>query len=286
MRYNYTIINSGVNLNGDYNMDSPTEKNILKVWHNAGFFSCCTIRLLDIIAYFNKNASLPDEVDSSEQFLHYKGYPGENMMPVYFNQEAEQLELQCSYPVNIRMDCMAIQFDSYSNLDFKNIVPFVKKYFMPSINVLQYAAEFKLKYKLDYPNLCAVFYRGNDKATEMKIAPYGMFIEMAHKIKASNPNIRFLVQPDEKEFLDAFLAVFPDSIYFTETPMLNKSNTSMFFEVPINERPAYGAKFFAAVLCLSQCSNVITHSGNGALWLSLYRGNSINVNQIFNNEWI
>ena len=274
----YTVINTAT-------MDQPNKK-VLKTIHNAGFFSNCTIRLLDIIAYFNKHALLPDEVDSSEQFLHYKGYPGENMIPAYFNQEAESLDLQCSYPVDIRMDCMAIQFDAYRNLDFKNISPFIKKYFMPSMNVLQYAAEFKIKYKLDYPNLCAVFYRGNDKSTEMKIAPYGLFIEKAHEIKAKNPNIKFLVQPDEREFLEAFMAVFPDSIYFTETPMLDKQMSSMFFELPLSERGAYGAKFFAAVLCLSQCSNVITHSGNGALWLSLYRGNAININQVFNNEWI
>lgn len=278
----YTIINSHLN----FTTPPPMPKKVLKTTHNAGFFSCCTIRLLDIIAYFNKNASLPDEVDSSEQFLHYKGYPGENMMPVYFNQEAEQLDINCTYPVEIRMDCMAIQFDSYRNLDFKNITPFINKYFMPSANVLQYAAEYTLKYKLDYSNLCSVFYRGNDKETEMKIAPYGLFIEKAHEIKAANPNIKFLVQPDEKEFLEVFLAVFPDSIYFAETPMLTKSNTSMFFQVPLSERPAYGAKFFAAVLALSQCKHVITHSGNGALWLALYRGHANNINQVFNNEWI
>ncbi len=273
----YTIINMA---------DTIGNKRILKTIHNAGFFSCCTIRLLDIIYYFNKNGSLPDEVDSSEQFLHYKGHPGENMIPQYFMQEAESMDLQCTYPVSIRNDCMAIQFDSYKNLDFKNITSFINKYFMPSVEVMKQVLFYEIQYKLDYSNLCSVFYRGNDKATEMKIAPYGLFIEKAHEIKAKNPNIRFLVQPDEREFLDAFLAVFPDSIYFKETPMLNKSNTAMFFEIPTPDRPRYGLRFFAAVIALSKCAHSITHSGNGGLWMTLYRGNSNNVHQVFNNEWI
>jgi len=47
-------------------------EKILKINHNAGFFSCCTIRLLEIINYFNTNKELPLIVDSSVQFEVYK----------------------------------------------------------------------------------------------------------------------------------------------------------------------------------------------------------------------
>jgi len=277
----YTIINSAVNMVDP----KPEHKTVLKTIHNAGFFSNCTIRLLDIVSFFNSNKKLPDEVDSSEQFLHYKSYPGENMIPVYFNEETNVV-LQCEYPVNIRMDCMAIQFDSYRNIDFRNVLLFVKKYFEPSDIVKIILNDFEDKYKLDYPNLCSVFYRGNDKSREMEIAPYSLFIEKAKEVRSLNPDIKFLVQPDEVEFLEAFLIEFPDSIYFTETPYISKSDTSVFFELPLYERGLYGARFFAAVLALSKCKHVITHSGNGALWLSLYRGNAENINQCFKNKWI
>ena len=56
-------------------------KKVLKITHNAGFFSCCTIRLLEIINYFNLNKELPLIVDSSVQFEVYKN---ENIDILYY----------------------------------------------------------------------------------------------------------------------------------------------------------------------------------------------------------
>jgi len=47
-------------------------QNILKTTHNAGFFSCCSIKLLDIVNYFNTNKEILLNVDSSSQFILYK----------------------------------------------------------------------------------------------------------------------------------------------------------------------------------------------------------------------
>ena len=38
----------------------------------AGFFSCCSVRLHNIIEYFNKHRYLPIIVDSSEHYSLYK----------------------------------------------------------------------------------------------------------------------------------------------------------------------------------------------------------------------
>lgn len=258
----------------------------LKITHNAGFFSNCTVRLLEIASHLNKTGSLPKEVDSTEQFLHFKAdQENDNLIPVYFDPMFEKMDIKM--PKSIALpDCMAIQFGSYRNLPYQVITPLIHKYFTPSNFVMKLATEFTAKYKLDFKNLCSVFYRGNDKGIETKIASYDFFIEKAKLIKGVNPDIKFLVQPDEKEFLDAFLNEFPDSIYFEETPMIERKNTSVFFEVPLIERPMYGAKYYAAVLCLSQCAHSITHSGNGALWMCLYRGGAENVHQVFNDQWI
>jgi hypothetical protein len=257
----------------------------LKITHNAGFFSNCTVRLLEIADHVYKNGSPPKEVDSSEQFLNFKSdQEKDNLMPVYFDQEFEQLDLPL--PAIQLPDCMAIQFGSYSKLPYNIIKHYIHKYFTPSNFIIKLATEYTAKYSLDYSNLCSVFYRGNDKSREIETPTYKSFIDKAKLIKGVNPNIRFLVQPDEKEFLDIFLSEFPDSIYFEETPMLSKQDSSVFFEIPMSERPMYGAKYFSAILCLSQCAHVINHSGNGGLWLCLYRGGSTNVHQNYKNTWI
>ena len=54
---------------------------MIRTVRNAGFFSCCSIRLNKIVDYINLNRKLPTSVDSSQQFLWYKNekktlYPG------------------------------------------------------------------------------------------------------------------------------------------------------------------------------------------------------------------
>ena len=262
----------------------PMDKDILRTIHNAGFFSNCTIRLMDIVTYYNINGKLPDEVDSSEQWLHYKGYPGERLDTYYFTEQDVKEFGYVDTPYI--KDCMAFQFDSYRNVRFNQLKPFVDKYFTPSKDVTDILDTYVAKYNLDFNNLCAVFYRGNDKITEMEVSPYTAFIDKAKEVKIANPSIRFLVQPDETEFLHAFLAEFPDSISFNETPSISKQNSAVFFETKLEDRKLYGAYFFAALLAISRCNTIITHSGNCGLWTALYRGNANNIHQIFKNEWL
>jgi hypothetical protein len=281
---NYTIINSALNAV----IPTPMNKEILYTIHNAGFFSNSTIRLMDIVRYFNTKKRLPDEVDSSVQWLHYKSYPGDRLDTFYFTEQEGTInyESEIDSPY-ITTDCMAIQFHPYHNIKFEQLKPFVDKYFTPSDTVTSVLRLYEIKYNLDYNNLCAVFYRGNSKFREMKIASYDYFIDKAKEVKAQHPNMKFLVQPDEKEFLEAFQQAFPiDTIYFTETPMINKQDSDNFFELSLDKRKEQGTNFFAALLAISKCHTVITHSGNCGLWTALYRGNSNNLHQIFNNEWL
>ena len=44
----------------------------LVVTHNAGFFSCCSVKLHRIVEFINKHKKLPDTCDSSQQFQWYK----------------------------------------------------------------------------------------------------------------------------------------------------------------------------------------------------------------------
>ena len=40
--------------------------------HNAGFFSCCAVKLTDIVNFMNSKSQIPQYVDSSKQFSWYK----------------------------------------------------------------------------------------------------------------------------------------------------------------------------------------------------------------------
>jgi hypothetical protein len=287
----YSIINSAVN---DYskfiqpNMPRQQKDGFmteLKVLHNAGFFSCATIALQDIMIWRNLNGCLPDVVDRSTQYANYKGRPMENLIPMLYKENVSPIEHDG--PLYITTAKEEQQFSDYRLICFDQVRPFMDRYFMPSNHIGNIVYEWGNKYQVDYENTCGVFYRGNDKIKETGIAPYEEFINKAKEIQNANPDIRFLVQPDEQEFWEAFSAEIPNSFILEECHMMPKdTRTAIFFELPLAERPTHAAHFFASVLMLARCKHLITHSGNGGFWATLYRGNAENVHQYLQNKWL
>jgi hypothetical protein len=272
----YFTYNQGLNT-----MPDAPNKTVLKVIHNAGYFSNMTVRLMDIMAFMKEHGKFPDEVDSSEQFSFYKDEAHINLIPYYIQHIDESIPFKI--PKEQKLDCMAFQFDDYRKLDFKTLKPLIDKYFTPGGYVMDKYNQLKQKYNLtDY---CSVFYRGNDKQTETPTADYELFFSKCNEILNKEPNIVFLVQPDECNFLNEFRKRFKNVVAFTETPCIDNPNSMVSYTIPLGKRSEYGATYNAAVLLLSQGKHLVTHSGNGGLWSVLYRSNSENVYQSFNNKW-
>jgi hypothetical protein len=118
------------------------------------------------------------------------------------------------------------------------------------------------------------------------LASHEEFLEKCAEVKSNNPNIRFLVQTDETDFLEKFISVYSDSIYFNEIPHINKCNTAVHNVIDRKTLPEFGAKFLAATICVSKCEHLVTHSGNCGLWAVLYRGNTENVYQYLTDKWL
>ena len=254
--------------------------NTLKITHNAGFFSCCSKRLEAIVWFFNTYKCLPDRVDSSEQFSFYKSNSTDDAISLYFQNN--DIAVPCSRVVDFHND---VQFLPYEKIDFSGLKPFIKEYFSPSEIVKNAISEYEKKYSIDYGNTCAVYYRGNDKSIETAIAPYDVFIQKAKEIRKENPSATFIIQTDEKEFLDAFQKEFPNCISFEEIQPMAKKNSFVAAELLQDQKVAHGINFFASILVLAKCRFLVTHSGNGALWCILYRGNTGDVFQWLNGSW-
>lgn len=260
----------------------------LKITHNAGFFSCCSIALTETMIDFNINKSLA-EVDRTKQYSNYKTDNKQNLIPLYFNEGAQGIPYNGE--VRLTTDKTYFQFSDYRLLCFDEVKPFLDKFFTPSQHVLDIVKMYEEKYQIDYENTCGVFYRGNDKNRETTIAPYEEFIGKAINVEYSigrwgTNDFNFFVLPDETEFLEAFNAALPMAFTFDELPHMRKKDSAMFFELPLNERAEYAAKFLAAVIVMSKCKHLITHSGNCGMWAVLYRGNTDNVHQWLTDRWI
>lgn len=295
MTTKHHIIESGSN---GFGMEYPTaaDKDVLIIKHNAGFFSCSTIALQDIVIWHRHHIRMPDHVDRSFQYSHYKYEPLQNLIPFYFNEQDFDIPFIEWYEIS--HDNIELQFSDYTLLDFAAVKPFVDKFFTPSQHVLDLVKIYEEKYKIDYKNTCGVFYRGNDKAREMTIAPYSEFAKMANA-KAythhadNGKECQFFVLPDETEFLEYLTASIHEQnmnrnrVYtLEECPHMSKKDSAIPFEMPTIERADYAARFLAAVIIMSKCKYIITHSGNCGMWSVLYRGNAENIYQWREGNWL
>lgn len=283
---------------------------MLKITHNGGFFSCCSVKLHDITRYFNKNKMLPDIVDGSEQFELYKkdstewrtttNHEGREYSVVlkkaeviqditfdYF-QEYNTVNETIVYEKDIDYEGL-YQFENYKRLDYKAICPFVRKYFSPSNEIKSIIEAMETKYNLqDYSNLCVLFYRGNDKVTEAGVSNYTDTIEKAKEVLSQNPSIQFLIQSDETEFIETMLREFPsNSFYFKEEARHIRRQLSS-VDYKFRESNYIFSKFFLAItIIMSKCKYVVCGgSGNCSIWIMLYRENANNVYQFMNTHWV
>ena len=223
------------------------------------------MRLHSIVEFFNKHKRLPDEVDSSEQFLKYKSFLEEDVSKTMFKT------LSVS---NISDTCISIsstidepQFSNYSKINYKQLTPFIYAYFSLSDQILEHYNTLQTKYNIRLENTCGVMYRGGDKIKETNVPSYEVIINKAIEFQKYHPNVQFILQSDEIDFVHEFQKTFPSAVYFEET-----------FQYPNIDY------YLASIYLFSKFKNVITTSGNGELFIALYRGHSNGIIQYLNRR--
>jgi len=252
--------------------------SILEITHNAGFFSCCTARLFQIIEYFNLNKSIPQIVDCKKQFKNYKTglYIDTDITYEYFKHPDEVCLPNISWngPVELSnivlQDKHKLQITNYKDILLANISYFIEKYFTLSDNVRDLVDYILKKYSISCHETCGVYYRGTDIFEETNTGPWDEYILRAKEIKEKNENIRFMVQSDEPGFVDRFILTFPDSIFVREVSNEDKFIHSLYF--------------LATMYIISKTKYIICSSSNVSLWFIFFRNNTENIIQYLNQK--
>jgi len=252
-------------------------QSVLNIEHNAGFFSCCHVRLEKIIQFYNNSGNLPERIDGSKQFTYYKtdAMKERDTTSDYFlvKPVSEFLEVERNPAGNIsffkkELKDAEAQFSNYKDINFDSILPLFRHYFSPTPQIMEVLNHLERKYLLDYSNLCTVYYRGTDKQLETNLASFEEFILKALQVKRLVPGIKFLLETDSHEFRNLFLSKFPDSVYFSEVENKNPFVHSIYL--------------LASVIAMSKTKIVVCSSGNVSLWTALYRGSANNIIQYLN----
>jgi hypothetical protein len=188
-----------------------------------------------------------------------------------------------NYPINYDY---GHQFLVYSNLKNNNIIPVVKKYFSPSLEIKNIITNMETKYNIDYKNVCVLFYRGNDKNTETTICSYDEYITIAKDILCKHPQIKFLVQSDETEFITEIMTTFPNNSFLFNDEIRHMNKCKSTVDICMNlENYKYSKYYLAITIIMSKCQYIICGSGNCSLWIMFYRENNNNVYQNLNGVW-
>lgn len=251
--------------------------------HKAGFFSCCSVRLKHIVRYVNEYKKLPLVVDNRRTLIKYKNRKSRKDVTFDYFENYNNIDVELSlFDININTNT---QHTRYSDINYNKSDLLVKKYFSPSLKVNERINILSEKYKINYENTLAVYYRGTDKVKETKLAPFDEFYNKIKEIIDKNENIKILVQTDTKKFLDYINSKDLKNIIIINENKISDKECGVHNEHSARENYFQMFNFLPTVLIISKCKYIICSSGNCSFWMMLYRGNGNNIMQYLNGKW-
>lgn len=236
--------------------------------HSAGATSCLTIRLKNIIEFYERFGYYPDAIDSSQQFGWYKDFPFQNVSQDIFGKYWRR-------PLPYVQFTDEWQYRWYDDINIDLLTQTANALCPLHDDILETAQGMIER----MGNRTAILYRGNDKNTEVPNADYDVIIEMANQSNSK----QFIVQTDEQDFYDYFVSKFKDTIAFDEIPRI-KRDLNRFVLPPKGMRRIFVCNFLSALYAIGQAKKLILTSGNTGLWTMIYRGHTKNVWQ-YNNPY-
>lgn len=264
------------------NMDNENNDTVIVSKYCIGFFAGCFHILKDITTFFNNNKKLPTNVDTSQQFDTYKPSHIKGDIMAHFFKKRDDINI-------IHVDNLKfshnLQFEKYNNIDYKELTPFIEKYFSPSQEILDIETKIINKYNININEYCSVYYRGTDKKEETILGSFDTYIDKMNELLIKEPTIKFIIQSDSKDFIDTVKSKFNNSISFDEENMPSNTDKGIHNEHSPDENYIIIKNFIAIVNLISKSKYIICSSCSGSIWMMLFRGNGNNVKQFLNNEW-
>lgn len=259
------------------------EHNTIKMKPNyGGFFFCCSLKLYNIINFINFKLHIPNNVDSSDYFNQYKYNNTEDITYDYFEHYDNMKNIDIIYSIKYDLNN---ELNDYSKLDFIHICPLIQKYFSPSNNIKKIIDNIEKKYKLDFNNILAVYYRGTDKLNETKLASFEEFYNKILEIINIDKNINILIQTDTAQFMDYINDKNLKNTIVIKENIMSYSNNGIHNEKSTKENYYDMLNLLSTFIIISKCKYILCSSGNCSLWIMFYRNNNKNVLQYLNGIW-
>ena len=251
--------------------------------YSEGFFANCTVALWNILEVARQFGHYPERLDFSRGFSHYRQNSAVqeaslDLYPIFFQYNPKYLPLLKSPPPAENIDHHGI----YQNNDFNYYGNLINTYFNPSDRVRKLSSRLREDYKIDLNKVVLVWYRGTDKKSEVWVASPHAYLKQAEAILNAYPDFKVWIQTEEQHVRELFSEHFGERcITINELPPSSVGGNV--HHIPPSEanidRLDLAITMLALVTLGSNARFVISHTGNIAFWICLYRGHTRSVLQ-------
>jgi hypothetical protein len=246
-----------------YRIDSKMQT--VEIQHDAGFFSVLTISLDAILAYYRSEGRLPISLVAEDSFKWYRNKYSTNLFNELFEQNNRREILTTRYPV-FTASKEENQFSDYRLIYYNVISQIVNIFFTPSEKIRTIATEILTNIEATEKKILSLVYRGTDKSQETIQPTIDEFIAKSSSIAKSRGISRFFVETDE------------DALLFRAKKEFGHDNV---FHLIRDRQRNYEniVLYFATIYAISMTDHIVSTSGNGEMWVRLFRGHSGNTTQ-------
>jgi hypothetical protein len=242
--------------------------------HNSGLFSCLTTTIWTLSEAMHSGICCT-RINNKFGMHEFKRNWNRDEWSYLFRQpgktEAEELSLSPQ-----RAHGYFDQHGDYTRIvtQERSVAWFGKllsTYFHPSDEVRDRARFFIEKYAISPDHTIAVCYRGTDKHTEITPTPLSQYFDYVDQEIAKTQNSRVLIQTDQLQVRDLFLARYKQNCSFINELPATSGNTVLHYTNLRGDPRDFAINLYAMTLALANTKQLITHTGNVGFFLSLHR---------------
>jgi hypothetical protein len=242
------------------------------VTHNAGLFAIASGVFWDLS---NLKGSVK-KINSRFGCGLYKNRPFQNVWPLLFSQPDELSKIH--FQNQSTGSFVEFWKCQYSTLPAKELNFEARKFLTPSSSVLDISKALQEEYSIDFTKLIGVHYRGTDKYLEIPVAEMYEWEKAIARACEHVANPQVLILSDDFEIINHFKDKFKGS--FSIDKLTPGSGGIGAHFIKKTNAVAEAQIFLAIVQIISKSLRLITHTGNGALWEVIYRGEVTGVEQL------
>ena len=250
------------------------QRRQLKLLHDAGFFSNCTVTLQNLTVLYPVDGHI-DVIWPTQKMWRNAGSNGQNLFNDYFEPQDRSSAKEMQFVPRFNYHGF------YEDLRFNKLSPYIYNYFNPSPLVESRIQQFFEKYQICPARTIGVCYRGTDKSFEVPSITPSRYLSEVQQLLHKHPDFRVLVQTDQKQVRDYLVnEIGPAAFYIEEMPVTSSVSAMHITSDKPMSNFELGINLLSVVKILAQCEYLVTHTGNVSLWIFLYRGSSRNCRQL------